>query len=112
MRSTTSGVIFNWEYVIFLIDQHFFPLKDAATTLLAREKATFLAELFPVELKFTIDTLNNRFWNRIKPKFLELRDVKRKDFIEKNKLSPETIYCICGFLVHVNAWGEKNDRIL
>ena len=76
-----------------------------------REKATSLTELFSVELKFTIDTLNNWFSNRIKPKFLELSNVKRKDFIEKNKLLPEST-CICGFLLDINAPGEKNVKIL
>ena len=77
-----------------------------------REKATSLTKLFSVELKFTIDTLNNRFSNRIKPKFLELSDVKRKDFIEKNKLLPESTCCICGFLLDINAPGEKHVKIL
>ena len=77
-----------------------------------REKATSLTELFSVKLKFTIDTLNNWFSNRIKPKFLELSDVKRKDFIEKNKLLPESTCCICGFLLDINAPGEKHVKIL
>ena len=80
----------------------------AATAVLECEKATSLAELFSVELKFTIDILNNCFSNRIKPNFLELSDVKRRDFIEKNKHLPETNCFVCGFLVDVNVSGEKN----
>ena len=47
----------------------FHQLKDAASAVLAREKSTFLAELFSVELKFTIDTLKAWFRKIIKPKF-------------------------------------------
>ena len=46
----------------FLIFWYFFgtfqQLKDAATSVLAHEKSTSLSELFSVELKLTIDTLN------------------------------------------------------
>ena len=81
-------------------------LKDAATAVLAREKATSLAELVSVKLKFTIDAVN--IWVF----FLELTDVKRKDFIKKNRLLPDTTCCICGFLVDIDATGEKNGQIL
>ena len=49
--------------------EDFFQLKDAASAVLAREKSTFLDELFSVALKFTIDTLNDWFSNIIKPFF-------------------------------------------
>lgn len=45
--------------------------------MLAREKCTSLSELFSVELKFTIDILNDWFSNIIKPKFFELSDIKK-----------------------------------
>ena len=51
-------------------------LKDAVNAFLAHEKSTSLSELFSVELKFTIDPLNDWFSNTIKPKFLELNDIK------------------------------------
>ena len=44
----------------------FYLLKDAPSAVLAREKATSLAELISVELKFTADSLN------YKTKFLRL----------------------------------------
>ena len=47
------SVILIKNMLLFLIE-HFFQLKDAATTDLAREKVTSLAELFSVELKLTI----------------------------------------------------------
>ena len=99
---------FNQEHLTFFDRTIFFQLKDAAAAVLASVKATSLAELFSIELKFTIDTLSNWFSNRIKPKFLELIDVKRQDFIEKNKLLPETTCCICRFLVDVNMSDLKN----
>ena len=100
------------EHVTFFDRTTFFKLKDAATTVLAGEKATSPAELFSAELKFTIDTLNNWLSNRIKPKFLELIDIKRKHFIEKNSLTPETVCCICRFVVDANTSGKKNGQIL
>ena len=44
--------------VAFFDRTGFHQLKDAASAVLAREKSTSLAELFPIELKFTMDTLN------------------------------------------------------
>lgn len=38
----------------------FWQLKDATDAVLARHKPTFLAELVSVELKFTVDTLNEK----------------------------------------------------
>ena len=50
---------FKHEYAPFFDKTTFYQLKDAATAVLACEKSTSLAELFSVELKFTINTLNN-----------------------------------------------------
>ena len=47
--------------LLFLNKTTFNQLKDAASALLAHEKMTFLAELFSVELKFTIDNLKDWF---------------------------------------------------
>ena len=85
----------------------FLQLRDAATAVLAREKSTSLAELFSVELKFTIDTLNNWFSNTIKPKFLELSDIRKRMFIKKNPIAPsKTTCCICWFLLNTEAFAE------
>ena len=54
--------------------------KNAASAVLVREKSTFLAELFSVELKFTVNTLNDWFSNTIKLKFFELNDISRNKF--------------------------------
>ena len=48
-------------HALFFNKVSFRQLKDAASVLLAREKCTSLAELFPIELKFTIDTLKDWF---------------------------------------------------
>ena len=50
---------FKQEHVPFFNKATFYQLKDAAFAVLAWEKATSLAELFSVELKFTVDTLND-----------------------------------------------------
>ena len=54
--------------------------------MLAREKSTSLAELFSVELKFTVDTLNDWFSNTIKPKFLEPNYIKKQIFTKENPI--------------------------
>ena len=70
--------------------------------MLAREKSTSLAELFSVELKFTVDTLNDWFSNTIKPKFLEPNYIKKQIFTKENPIvSSKTIRSICGFLIDV-----------
>ena len=91
-----------------VMEQHsFHQLKDADSAVLAGEKSTCLAELFPVELKFTIDTLNNWFSNRIKPTFFELDDIHKQIFIKENPIVlSETPCSICGFLLDVEAEGK------
>ena len=96
---------FKQEHVTFFDRAIFFQLKDTAKSVLVREKATSFAELFSVELKFTIDTLNNWFSSRIKPKFLEVSNVKKKILLKKTKLLPESTCCICGFLLNINVPG-------
>ena len=60
-----------------------------------------------MELKFIVDSLNDWFTNVIKPKFLELSDVKKQIFIKENKIIPsKTTCCICGFLLDVEVEGE------
>lgn len=86
---------------------NFCQLKDAAIAVLAREKSTWLAELFFVELKSTADALYNWFTNMIKAKFHELNDFKKQLFIKENPIVPsKTACCICGFLLDIEAEGE------
>ena len=60
-----------------------------------------------MELKSTVDTLNDWFTNIMKPKFLELSDVKRQIFIKENKIIPSQTTCsICVFLLDAEIEGE------
>ena len=68
------------EHIPFFNKTTFHQLKDAASAVLAPEKSTSLAELFSVELKFTMDTLNDWFSRIIKPNFLEFDDIKKQIF--------------------------------
>ena len=87
-------------------------MKDAASAVLAREKSTSLAELFSVELKFTIDTLNDWFSRIIKPKFLELDDIKKQVFFKENPIVDSKTRCsICGFLLDVEG-GDWFDFVV
>ena len=98
---------FRHEHIPYFDKITFSQLKDAATTVLASEKSTLLSELFSVELKFTIDTLNDWFSNTIKPKFLELNDIKKQMFIKENPpVSSKTTCCVCGFLLDTQACRE------
>ena len=90
----------------FLIELYFINLKT--TAVLARKKSTSLAGLFSVELRFTVDTLNNWFLNRIKPKFIELDYIQKQMFTRENPIiSTKTKCCICGFLLDLEATGES-----
>ena len=60
-----------------------------------------------MELKSAVDTLNDWFTNIMKPKFLELSDVKRQIFIKENKIIPSQTSCsICVFLIDIEIEGE------
>ena len=81
-------------------------MKDAASAVLAREKSISLAELFSVELKFTIDTLNDWFSRIIKPKFFDVEKIKKQVFFRENPMvDSETKCSICGFLLNI----ERED---
>ena len=98
---------FKREHQPFFNKNTFGQLKDAAGAVLAREKRTSLAEMFSVEFKFTTDTLNDWFSNIIKPKFLELSDIKKDIFRKRNSIvSSETNCWICGLLLDVEARGK------
>ena len=86
---------FKREHVKFFDRTTFHQLKDANTAVLSCKKLTFLAERFSVVLKFTIDTLNNWFMNRIKPIFIELDDIKKQMFLKENSIiSTKTTCCV------------------
>ena len=100
---------FKQDHISLLNKTTFYQLKDTASALLARKKSTSLAELFYVELKFTIDTLNDWFSRIIKPKFFELDDTKKQIFMKENLIvNSKTICLICGLLQDVEGdrWFE------
>ena len=89
---------FRQEHILLFNKTTFYQLKDAASAVLACEKSTSLAELFSVELKFTVDTLNEWFSRIIKPKFFELDNIKKQIYLKENPMvRSETKYSICGF---------------
>ena len=75
---------FKNEHAAFFNKTTFYQLKDAASAVLAREKSTSLAELFSVELKFTVDTLKDWFSRIIKPKFFEIDSAEKQKFRKDN----------------------------
>ena len=72
-------------------------LKDPSSAVGFREKCTSLAEMFSVELKFTVETLKAWFNKIIKPKFFEVGYDKKDSWKEKNPVTNETLCCICDF---------------
>ena len=67
-------------------------LQNAALAAENRLRKTALADMFNIELKFTIDCL--RFWFNRKKKVLELDEDEKDEFSKSNK--PKTC-CICDF---------------
>ena len=97
---------FKQEHVPFFNKTTFYQLKDGTSAVLAREKSTSLAEIFSVELKFTVDTLNEWFSRIIKTKFFELDDIKTQINLKENPVDQsKTICSICGFLLNVDGEG-------
>ena len=93
---------FEKEHVAFFNKATFYQLKDAASAVLARQKSSSLAELFLVELKFTVDTLNDWFSYTIKPRFFELNDIKKQIFMKENPIIPKKTMCsLCVFSLNV-----------
>ena len=71
-------------------------------------ESTSLVEIISVELKFTIDTLNDWFSNATKPKFIEVNDIKKQVFVKENTIVLSKTTCsICWFLLDVQAESEN-----
>ena len=88
---------FKTEHAAFFDKTTFYQLKDTTSAALAREKLTFLAELFSFELKFIIDTLKASFTKIIKPKFFEIDCTKKQDFRKENPVGSSTLCYLCDF---------------
>ena len=90
---------FKREHVLYFNKTTFSQLKDAVDAVMAREKSTSLAELFSVELKFTVDTLNDWFSSILKPKFLKVDIIKKQAYRKENPIDKQKAICsICCFL--------------
>ena len=103
---------FKHEHIPFFNKITFSRLEDAAVAVLVREKSTALAQLFSVELKFTVDTLNDWFSSILKPKFLEVDTIKKQSYKKENPIDKQKTICsIYGFLLDVNI-GDWIDFVV
>ena len=64
------------EHTPYLDRVAFNQLKDADTSVLAHQNSRSLSELFFLELKFTVNTLNKWFKHKMNSNFLELNDIQ------------------------------------
>ena len=88
---------FKNEHVLFFDRVLLGQLKDAASAVSSREKCPSLAEMFSIELKFTIDTLKDWFSKLIKSKFFELDYEKKQYWKKHNPVTDSTKCSICNF---------------
>ena len=82
-------------------------LENAAFSVLNKEKNTALAEMFNIELKFTVDCL--KFWFQENHQILEIDVDSKSNFKQENPLSESTFFCLCNFLMNPsaeNGWAE------
>ena len=92
----------------FLIEQHSIKLRMLLLLFQHVHESTSLVEIISVELKFTIDTLNDWFSNATKPKFIGVNDIKKQVFVKENTIVLSKTTCsICWFLLDVQAEGEN-----
>ena len=87
-------------------------LEDAAFSVQNREKNTALAEMFSIELKFTVDCL--KFWFTKKHKILDLEIDLKADFKQNNPLEKETLCCLCNFPIDPrskNGWVDHVFKV-
>ena len=77
-----------------------------------REKMTSLAEMFSIELKFTIDTLKQWFDKRKRTEFLERDDEVKHYFKIQNPITDKTLCSICDFPLEPKAKGGWCDHVI
>ena len=104
---------FKQEHIPFFNKTTFYQLKAAASAVLAREKSTSLAKLFSVELKFTVENLNEWFSRIIKPKFFEIDDIKEQIYLKENPVARSKTKCsICGFPIDADGGDGWFDFVV
>ena len=84
-------------------------LEDAAFSVQNREKNTALAEMFSIELKFTVDCL--KFWFQKNRKVIELSVEEKAYYKQKNPKTKETICCLCNFPLQARAKNGWCDHV-
>ena len=70
-------------------------LEAAALSVKQKEKNTALAEMFSVELKFTVDCL--KAWFEKNYKILEIDIDQKLKFIQENPIKKDSLCCLCDF---------------
>ena len=86
-------------------------LKDAASAVAFKEKCTPLAEMFFIELKFTIDALKLWFNKIIKPRLFELECSQKDHFKKENHNTNTTLCSICDFPINPHADNSWLDHV-
>ena len=82
-------------------------LENAAFSIQNKEKNTALAEMFNIELKFTVDCL--KFWFHENHQILEIDIDSKSNFKQENRLSESTLCSLCDFPINLrakNGWAE------
>ena len=70
-------------------------MEAAALSVKQKEKNTALAEMFSVELKFTVDCL--KAWFEKNYKILEIDIDQKLKFIQENPIKKDSLCCLCDF---------------
>ena len=87
-------------------------LEDVAFSVQNKEKNTALAEMFSIELKFTVDCL--KFWFNQNHKILDVDIDLKAEFKQKHPLTKKTLCCLCDFPMDPkveNGWAEHVFKV-
>ena len=84
-------------------------LEEAAFSVQNREKNTALAEMFSIELRFTVDCL--KFWFGKKHKIIEIEVDFKSEFKQNNPLTKTTRCCLCDFPIEPRATNGWTDHV-
>ena len=82
-------------------------LEEAAFSVQNREKNTASAEMFSIELKFTVDCL--KFWFGKKHRIIETEVDFNSEFKQSNPLTKTTLCCLCDFSIEPRATNGWTD---
>ena len=120
-ETTTGNVVF-FDAIRFVLDFIFFDdpeifnkntlkqLEAAALSVKQKEKNTALAEMFSVELKFTIDCLKS--WFQKNHKISEIDIDQKLEFIRKNPVKKDSLCCLCDFPIDPKVENGWLDHVI